>query len=702
VTFVSYLREHRRRRIDPDYDTSNAVTPEQMLLAILLDLAEFTPEAVDPGRIVMLCIDRELHQAVIRLLGEVAADRNRAKSPDRSTERNDVVFAWGGRTDIDALLLGTAKTGSAFVVLRGADDDGRVPPNTSQALERIYRAPHCTEAIIEELIFQMLDARVSVPSGEYVIAHVLIALRPSTTAADEALRLLYKLNDTATEGFDSSDSAKTEEEAAGRSSGKDEQNGDEAEVETPASPSEPSVIRLRDLSGYGPARDWGMQLAADLALYREGNLAWVDVDKGALLSGPPGCGKTFYAKALAAECHVELIECSYGDLEAKTGSGNLIVKAIKQIFADARKKAPCIVFFDEIDSIGARGTRSHNSGWFDAIVNGVLGELDGAKPRDGVVVVAATNRPEIIDPALLRPGRLERHIAIPKPTIADIRGFLLHHLGVVDGLDQAARACRGRSPAEISQIAREARRLARRDGRKVKGADVEVIARAEFERSEGADRVIAVHESGHALVSAALGVGLDCLDVDHCVTFNVPFEMLNLADIERQIAICMAGRVAEEALIGSATAGSAGDVDHATRFAIHAIVSGLEGPPIPVGDVHGEVATALSRPGVRDRVDKMLAAGLDRTREIVAKRLDDLRRLADAAQKERYLDGDQIEAIVGGRKRSGRSIKTAKPGRSTRVRSPNRCELRTGLRSNSLPTSRVTRRRPARVACAAR
>jgi MoxR-like ATPase len=648
VTFVSYLREHRRRRIDPDYDTSDAVTPEQMLLAILLDKAGFAPAAVDPGRIVMLCIDRELHQAVIRLLGEIAADRNRAKSPDWSTEKNDVVFAWGGRTDIDALLLQTAKTGSAFIVLRGADDDGRVPPNTSQALERIYRAPHCTEAIAEELIFQMLDARVSVPSGEYLVAHMLIALRPSTTSADEALSLLLKLTDCAKEEVDSSGLAEADEDADERSMGKEEKDG-EAEVQTPASPTEPTVIRLRDLAGYGPAKDWGMQLAADLALYREGSLAWVDVDKGALLSGPPGCGKSFYAKALAAECEVELIECSYGDLEAKTGSGNLIVKAIKQIFADARKKAPCIVFFDEIDSIGARGSRSHNSGWFDAIVNGVLAELDGAKPRDGVVVVAATNRPEAVDPALLRPGRLERHIAIPKPTIADIRGFVLHHLGEIDGLDQAARACRGKSPAEIAQIAREARRAARREGRQVEGKDVEAIVRADFGRSEETDRIIAVHEAGHALVSAALGVGLSSLDVDHCVTFNLSFETLNLADIERQIAIGMAGRVAEEALIGGATAGSASDVDSATRFALHAIMSGLEGPPIPVGNVHGEVATALSRPGVRERVDKMLAAGLDRAREVVAKRLGDLRRLADAAQKDRYLEGDEIQEIVSRR-----------------------------------------------------
>jgi AAA+ superfamily predicted ATPase len=648
VSFVSFLREHRRRRIDPDHDTLTVVTPEAMLTAIMLDVAGFPLTAVDPGRIAMLCIDQKLHRAVANLLAEVLPDRKVVAGRDRICGAEDIVLA-NDDDDHDALLFEAAKRGSAFVLLRGANDDGGVSSIVACALERIYRAPCCTETIIEELVLQMLDERITVPSGVYEVAHVLLALRPATAFAGEALGLLRRLADCVTGERAASDPSEDQEEVHEPPPGREANVGEAATAKKSERPPEPPIVRLRDLVGYGPAKDWGMLLAADLALYREGKLAWVDVDKGALLSGPPGCGKTFYAKALAAECEVELVECSYGDLEAKTGSGNLIVKAIKQIFADARKKAPCILFFDEIDSIGARGSRSHNSGWFDAIVNGVLAELDGANPRDGVVVVAATNRPEVIDRALLRPGRLERHIAIPKPTIADIRGFLLHHLGAVDGLDQAARACRGKSPAEIAQIARDARRAARREGRQVEGADVEAVARAEFGRSEETDRIIAVHEAGHALASAALGVGLSHLDVDHCVTFNTSFETLNLADIERQIAIGMAGRVAEDVLIGRATAGSASDIDNAARYALHAIMSGLDGPPIPVGNICGDVATALSRPGVRERVDKMLAVGLDRARKIVNERRGDLRRLADAAQKRRYLEGDEIQEIVSRR-----------------------------------------------------
>ena len=131
------------------------------------------------------------------------------------------------------------------------------------------------------------------------------------------------------------------------------------------------VEKLSDVTGFGEARAWGLQLASDLKSYASGALAWEDVDRGILLVGDPGVGKTFFVRLLAAECGVPLIQASYGDLEAGAGSWQ-ISKAIKKLFADARKKAPCIVFIDEIDSFGVRGGNAHNDSFWSAVINSVF------------------------------------------------------------------------------------------------------------------------------------------------------------------------------------------------------------------------------------------------------------------------------------------------------------------------------------------
>src|SRR5208283_3547840 len=182
-------------------------------------------------------------------------------------------------------------------------------------------------------------------------------------------------------------------------------------LETPA-PKPP--VRLRDLSGYGAAKDWGLQLADDLQAFKRGEITFDDVDKGIFLSGPPGCGKTYFARALAAECGVDLVSTTYSDWQSNSG-GDAMAKGLKKLFETWREKAkggPFILFVDEIDSIGTRGSNDHNDSWFRTIVNAWLAFLDGAEPRTGIVVIGATNLPERIDPALLRPGRLDRHIEI--------------------------------------------------------------------------------------------------------------------------------------------------------------------------------------------------------------------------------------------------------------------------------------------------
>lgn len=189
-------------------------------------------------------------------------------------------------------------------------------------------------------------------------------------------------------------------------------------------------LRVETLSGYGDARDWALDLKTDLQLWRDGGLAWHEMSTKLMLSGPPGTGKTTYARALCNTLQIPLLVTSVASWLEPGYLGD-VLKRMSRAFELARENAPVILFVDEIDNIGSRlaGRREQHDDYWRSLINRLLELLDGTAKTDGVIVVAATNLPEKIDPALLRSGRLEKHVVIPMPDMEALAGILAHHLG---------------------------------------------------------------------------------------------------------------------------------------------------------------------------------------------------------------------------------------------------------------------------------
>ena len=315
--------------------------------------------------------------------------------------------------------------------------------------------------------------------------------------------------------------------------------------------------------------------------------------KGLLLVGPPGTGKTMLAKAVAGEADVPFFSMSGSEfVEMFVGRG---AAKVRDLFKQAKEKAPCIVFIDEIDAIGGKRSNGGGMGGHDEreqTLNQLLTEMDGFEGNSGVIILAATNRPETLDPALTRPGRFDRRVPVELPDLKGREAILKVHSKKVklsDDVDfnRIARMASGASGAELANIINEAALRAVRSGRKVATqADLEesievVIAGYQKKNAILTDKekmIVAYHEIGHAMVAAkqtnsapvqkitiiprtsgALGYTMQVDEGNHY--------LMSKEEIENKIATYTGGRVAEEIAIGSITTGASNDIEQATKLA---------------------------------------------------------------------------------------------------------------------------------------
>ena len=351
------------------------------------------------------------------------------------------------------------------------------------------------------------------------------------------------------------------------------------------------AITFADVAGVDEAKQELTEIVEFLKYPEKFVALGARIPKGVLLVGPPGTGKTLLSKAVAGEAGVPFFSISGSEfVEMFVGVG---ASRVRDLFDQAKKNSPCIVFVDEIDAVGRQRGAGLGGGHDEReqTLNQLLVEMDGFDTNTHVIVIAATNRPDVLDPALLRPGRFDRHVTLDRPDIKGRRSILDVHarnkpLDSTVDLDVLARQTPGFSGADLANLINEAAILAARANKKVIGMDEleEAIARviAGPERksrriSEKEKEIIAYHETGHALVMKALPhtdpvhkVSIISRGMALGWTLSLPEEdkyLVSRDELMDQIAGIMGGRVAEEIVFGDITSGAENDIQRATQMA---------------------------------------------------------------------------------------------------------------------------------------
>ena len=408
--------------------------------------------------------------------------------------------------------------------------------------------------------------------------------------------------------------------------------------------------------------------------------------RGVLMVGPPGTGKTLLARAVAGEASVPFFSVTGSSfVEMFVGVG---AARVRDLFGEARKRAPAIIFVDEIDAIGQRrgGAGAVANDEREQTLNQLLAEMDGFDMSVGIVVLAATNRPEILDPALLRPGRFDRQVTIPLPTLSERLAVLAVHcrdkrLGPDVNLEVVARGTPGFSGADLANLCNEAAIVAVRGEREVlRASDFDQARdRIILGRREGSNvllpeekHAVAVHEAGHALVAALLPKAEPVAKVTILpagqalgVTEQLPLVERHLYGedyLHDSLAVRLGGRAAELVELGQGSTGASNDLAGATELAVKMVREfGLSSILGPVGYPEGgSVFLGASGPGLSSRpfaeetqakidseVTALLGQAEKRAVDLLTQNRDKLRRLVELLLRSETVDGSEVYAIAG-------------------------------------------------------
>ncbi len=460
-------------------------------------------------------------------------------------------------------------------------------------------------------------------------------------------------------------------------------------------------VTFEDVAGIDEAREELQEIVEFLKDPSKFNRLGGKIPKGALLVGPPGTGKTLLARAIAGEANVPFFNISGSDfVEMFVGVG---ASRVRDMFEQGKKSAPCIIFIDEIDAVG----RSRGAGLGggnderEQTLNQLLVEMDGFDGNEGIIIVAATNRPDVLDPALLRPGRFDRQVVVGRPDIEGREKILAVHMKKVPLAPDVngrviARGTPGFSGADLANLVNEAALLAARRGKRL-------VAMAEFEDAKdkvmmGAERrsmvmtdeekkMTAYHEAGHAVVSCHEAAS----DPIHKATIIPRGRALGMVmrlperdsysyhrdKMYANLSVSMGGRVAEELIFGhdKVSSGASSDISYATDLAKSMVTQwGMSDKlgPLKYGDNQEEVFLGHSVTRTQNiseetarmidsEVKSIVTHGYDRAKQLLSDNIDQLHALAGALIELETLSGDEIKRVLAGERVDRNDLRSSTP-----------------------------------------